>query len=115
MADYVTQEQFDRFLVDEDEHHKRAEAEVARVAVDIAKIRKTLYGNGDPGWDEILRELLRDLKERQEAAKQLKAASEKRKEITWEEVRKYIFWFLTTIAVLFANAQLTAWLELMKK
>src|SRR5512147_2165588 len=36
--------------------------------------RKTLYGNGQPGWDEMLRELWADLKKRKEAEEEQRKA-----------------------------------------
>ena len=64
--DYITKSQFEKFLLEEQKHHIRDENELMRLrdTVDrwrvqmqstIEKHHKTLYGNGEPGMDEILR------------------------------------------------------------
>lgn len=98
MADYVTSQQFDKFLKEETEHHERSEAAGQKRGEEISKInskldsidrwrartestltahsdelkalRKTMYGNGIPGWDEMLRTLYTDYQERKEADKE---------------------------------------------
>lgn len=49
---------------------------------EVKKIRKVLYGNGEPGWDEMLRELWADLQERKAAEHEaVKEAKRQDKEI----------------------------------
>jgi hypothetical protein len=99
MSDYVSREQFERFLKEETDHHQRFEEagdkrgrEISEISGKLDSIIKwraivdrkldkhnhTLFGNGEPGWDEKLRRLVAfvDKQEAKEAA-------------GWSEVKKF--------------------------
>jgi len=58
---YLTQKKFNEFLQEEKTHHEKQEK-------DVLAIRKTLYGNGVPGMDEVVRGI--DLWVKKQEAKQ---------------------------------------------
>ncbi len=63
MADYVTATQFDKRM--------------GKVEKQLEEHHKTLFGNGVPGWDEMLRTLYADYLERKEAEKEQRKAEAK--------------------------------------
>jgi hypothetical protein len=90
----VTEKRFNEFLQEELRHHKSSEDEMiilraagANASRDIAQLRKTIYGNGDPGMDELVRSIAAWVEE------QKKRAADKTAE--W---RKYVFWGATFVA-----------------
>lgn len=58
----------------------------------IDKHDHALFGNGQPGMDEQIRETYRIIKEMQ-----------KEKEEAWEWWQKYLFWFLTFVVSQFVT------------
>jgi hypothetical protein len=116
--DYVTDKTFQEFLKEEKDHHARDEEAGAergrqidianakldsiskwRVSVDdtLRKHNKTLFGNGEPGMDEILRELYKWMLEQK--------ASEKE---GWSEAKKFgiglvAFILNTVLAIILAK------------
>lgn len=117
--DYVTNERFEVFLAEETAHHKQSDAIQAETAAQVHSMHKFLFGNGVPGWDEMLRELWVDLQKRkaeheraeQAAAQDIIDAAKKRKEIMWEEIRKYIFFAITFIVSSGVGALIGSMLE----
>ncbi len=88
MPDYVTTEQFEKFLEEERDHHRAADDRVRAVEVQVAAVgqqvaalglqlapvqkqleqhHKTLYGNGEPGMDEIMRRVVKFMDEFEQA------------------------------------------------
>jgi hypothetical protein len=100
MSDYVTTDQFDKFLKEETEHHERSEEagrqrglQIDRVVNQMDSILKwrvainqkidkhdhSLYGNGEPGMDEVLRNINRWIDEQKQKKSEVTAVE---KEIT---------------------------------
>jgi predicted nucleic acid-binding Zn-ribbon protein len=126
MSDYVTSEQFREFLEEEKQHHQAADDRTRAVEVQVAAVgqqvaalgmhlgpmqdqlkqhHKTLYGNGEPGMDEQMRQMggkieqiVSMLNEQKVTADAL--ANEKKEAKKWwqGEGAKYAF-FLFTIVV----------------
>ncbi len=124
MAEYITEATFSKFLEEETKHHKEADDRVRAVEVQVAAVgqqvaavgmqltaqqpqialhHKTLFGNGQPGMDELLRQLVAWMNEQKEekktcAATAATAAAETRK--WWQsEVAKYVYFLVTVVAV----------------
>jgi hypothetical protein len=123
MSDYVTSDQFNKFLKEETDHHTRNEAAGAKRGQQIDKIlekqgemqtsidslyrwrketdkasaaqsgeikelRKTMFGNGIPGWDEMIRAMYEDYKDRQKEKEEARKANAKLdKETTLTKVK----------------------------
>lgn len=83
---YVTASQFDVFLKEETEHHTRVDGDIAQLRSDVSTIRKTLFGNGVRGWDEILRDIERYMDRQEQKEKDTKG-----------EVLKYVYWGITFV------------------
>lgn len=106
MSEYVTSKQFEDFLKEERDHHDRQEDRVLDVEKRVLEVHntltvlqsslesdirrrldkhsKTLYGNGEPGIDEQIRDIYKWIQE------QKKKEADKS-----EDIKKYIFWGIT--------------------
>ncbi len=82
---------------------EQQQATIQKQGGDIAEIRKTLFGNGVAGWDEILRDLQEFMKEKREEAKD----KEKRER---EERDKWRWLIITVVVTQVITAALTIWL-----
>ena len=83
MSEYVTVSQFEKEI-------GTVCKRIDELVVETKQTRKTLFGNGIPGWDEMLRTLYADYQERKAQAKE--SEIEKR-----GEFRKYMFWIITFV------------------
>ncbi len=71
--------------------------------VEIAKIHKTLYGNGEPGMDEMIRVLYNDYLKREKEKEEVQHDNK-------DEVRKYVFWFVTFVLAMLLNSWVTEYI-----